>query len=419
MIKGPFASGNVATVGSLGAEYFTQDKLAVTQGRMANPRKADEFVMTAAAEKLTGWHVGQAVPMYFYSIANASENDFGTAKVKPAVRVTEHLVGTVVLSSQVVLDEVDRYPTLAIFTPALTDPLVAATGDYMDYNLKLDHGAQSVSVVEREIINALPKGTTYNFHVTSSVTQQVNRSIEPEAIALAVFGLIAALATLVIAGGLLARTLSSEADDFAALRALGANRQTVVAAALLGAMGAVIAGSVLALIVGVILSPIGPIGPVRAVYPNGGIGFDWTVLGVGLAFFILLLGGVAALLALRLSRRLTQRQPSAAVPVASRVATALAKAGFALSAVVGVRFALEPGKDRDAVPIRSALCGAALAVIIVVGDVDVRQQPLDAHLAPVALRLELEPGSHVRPGRAPAVRQTSLERPTGRVVVGR
>jgi ABC-type lipoprotein release transport system permease subunit len=366
LIQGPFASGDVAPVGSLGAEYFTQDKLAVTQGRMANPRKADEFVMTAAAEKLTGWHVGQAVPMYFYSIANANETDFGTAKVKPAVRITEHLVGTVVLGSEVVQDEVDRYPTLAIFTPALTDPLVAATDNYMQYNLKLDHGAKSVSVVEREIIKALPKGTTYNFHVTSNVAQQVNRSIEPEAIALAVFGLIAALAALVIAGGLLARTLSSEADDFAALRALGANRQTVVATALLGAMGAVVAGSVLALIVGVILSPIGPIGPVRAVYPDGGIGFDWTVLGAALAFFVLLLGGVAAVLALRLSRRLAQRQVLAVVPVASRVATALAKAGFALSAVVGVRFALEPGKDRDAVPIRSALCGAALAVIIVV-----------------------------------------------------
>ncbi len=365
-ITGPFASGDVATVGSLGAEFFSQDKVAVVQGRMANPRKKDEFVMTAAAEKLTGWHVGRAVPMNFYSIAHASQNNFGTAKVKPTYRITEHLVGTVVLNSQVVLDEVDRYPTLAIFTPALTDPLVAARGDYMEYNLKLVHGARSVSAVEREIINALPKGTTYNFHVTSSVTQQVNRSIEPEAIALGVFGLIAALATLVIAGGLLARALSNEADDFAVLRALGANRRTVVAAALLGAMGAVVAGSILAVIVGVVLSPIGPIGPVRAVYPHGGIGFDWTVLGAALAFFILCLGGVAAFVARRLSHRLEVRKMVFAVPVASRVATALAKTGLALSAVVGVRFALEPGKDRDAVPVRSALCGAALAVIIVV-----------------------------------------------------
>ena len=54
------------------------------------------------------------------------------------------------------------------------------------------------------------------------------------------------------------------------------------------------------------------------------------------------------------------------LPVASRLASILARAGLAPTAVVGVRFALEPGRDRDAVPIRSALCGAALAVIIVV-----------------------------------------------------
>ena len=143
----------------------------------------------------------------------------------------------------------------------------------------------------------------------------MNRSIEPEAIALAVFGLIAALAALVIVGGLLARTLSNEVDDFAVLRALGANPRTVAAAALLGAMGAVVAGSILAVIVGVALSPIGPIGPVRPVYPNGGVGFDWTVLGGAFAFFVLALGGVAAFLAQRKSHRFVERKRLVSVPV--------------------------------------------------------------------------------------------------------
>jgi ABC-type lipoprotein release transport system permease subunit len=367
LIKGPFATGDVATVGSVGAEFFRQDKVAVIQGRMANPRKADEFVATAAAERLSGWHVGQAIPMLFYSIAQASQNDFGVGtKVKPTLRITEHLVGTVVLNSQVVLDEVDRYPTFMIFTPAITDPLVAPSGNYMEYYLRLDHGANSVSKVEREIIKALPKGTTYDFHVTSTATQQVNRSIEPEAIALGVFGLIAALAALVIAGGLLARTLSSDEGDFGVLRALGASPRTVAAAGLVGTLGAVIAGAVLAVIVGIVLSPIGPIGPVRSFYPHGGIGFDWTVLGIAFTYFVLAIGGVATFLALRQSRRFAQRKRPFIAPAGSRVANVLARAGLALTAVVGVRFALEPGRDRDAVPVRSALVGAALAVTIVV-----------------------------------------------------
>jgi hypothetical protein len=365
-ITGPWASGDISTIGSLGAEYFRQDKLAVVQGRMANPRRTDEFVATASAERLAGWHVGQTVPMYFYTIPQANLPSFGTSKVKPTLRITEHLVGTVVINSQVVLDETDRFPTLAIFTPALTNPLVAPNGNYCGYFLQLDHGARSVSTVEREIIKALPKGTTYNFHVTSDVTQQVNRSIEPEAIALGVFGLIAALAALVIAGGLLARSLSNDDGDFAILRALGANSRTIAVAGLLGVTGAIIAGSVLATIVGVALSPIGPIGPVRPVYPHGGIGLDWTVLGSAFAFFVLVLGGVAAFLAQRQSRRLVKPRRPLDGSQGSRLARFLATSGLSPTAVVGVRFALEPGRDRDAVPVRSALVGAVFAVVIVV-----------------------------------------------------
>ncbi len=366
IVNGAIGHGLVSPFGSLGSEYFGQDRLAVIQGRMANPRKANEFVMTATAERLMGLHVGQKVPMVFYTIAQTSLPGWPSAKVPPKLRISEHLVGTVVLNSQVVLDQVDLYPAIMIFTPALTKPFVAANGNYINYNLQLQHGARSVSTVEREIIKALPKGTTYTFHVTSDVITQVNRSIEPIGIALSVFGLIAALAALVITGGLLARTLSNDDGDFEVLRALGAGPRTVTVTGVLGVASAVLAGSVLALIVGVALSPVGPIGPVRPVYPNGGIGFDGTVLGAAFAFFVLALGGVTVFLAQRHSRRLVVRKPTFATPVGSRLANVLARAGLAVTGVTGVRFALEPGKDRDAVPIRSALFGAAVAVTIVV-----------------------------------------------------
>jgi hypothetical protein len=365
-LTGAIGDGDVSPFGSLGAEYFRQDKLAVIQGRMANPRKANEFVMTAEGERLMGWHVGHTVTMYFYTIPQTFLPGWSTAKVKPALRITEHLVGTVVLNSQVVLDQVDLYPAPMIFTPALAKPFVVANGNYIDYDLQLVHGARSVSTVEREIIKALPKGTTYTFHVTSDVVTQVNLSIEPVGIALSVFGLIAALAALVITAGLIARALSSDSGDFEVLRALGAGPRTVAITGVLGVMSAVVAGSILAIVVGVALSPIGPIGPVRPVYPDGGIGFDWTVLGGAFAFFVLALGGAATFLAQRHSRRFAVRKQPFAAPVGSRLANVLARAGLALTGVTGVRFALEPGKDRDAVPIRSALVGAALAVTIVV-----------------------------------------------------
>jgi hypothetical protein len=86
----------------------------------------------------------------------------------------------------VVLDEVDRFPALVLFTPAFTRPFSAGM-IYGQYGLKLRDGARGVPAVQREIIAALPRGTTYSFHVTSVVQGQVDRTVKPEAIALAVF----------------------------------------------------------------------------------------------------------------------------------------------------------------------------------------------------------------------------------------
>ena len=49
--------------------------------------------------------------------------------------------------------------------------------------------------------------------------------------------------------------------------------------------------------------------------------------------------------------------------------TAAARAGLPPPAITGVRFALEPGVGRSAVPVRSAILGAILAVTVVVATV--------------------------------------------------
>jgi hypothetical protein len=360
-----FATGDVVPIGSLNGEYFNLDKATVVEGRMANPRRANEFVLTTVAARLLGWHVGQSIPMYFYTTAQANLPGIGTAKVKPTLRLTMHLVGTVVFNDEVVLDEVDRYPTFMLFTPKLTRQFAATGMDYDDYALQLQHGSRDVPAVEREIIAALPKGTTYQFHVTSVVTGQVDRSIEPEVIALGIFGLIMLLATLIIAGGLVARVLHSEENDMETIRALGGSPAMIMSARLLGVLGAILAGALLAAGVAIVISPLSPIGPVRAVYPDRGISFDWSVLGLGFVALAVVLGVLAFVRARRRSRDLQANLTSAAIPVSSRAARFATNVGLPLTAVVGLRFALEPGRRRDAAPVRSALFGAVVAVTIV------------------------------------------------------
>jgi ABC-type antimicrobial peptide transport system permease subunit len=358
--------GSVTGTGSVTDEYFTEDKVAVLAGRMAEPGKADEFVADTEAEHLMGWHLGESVRMYFYTDAQASLSDFGTNKVKPRVSLTMHLVGTIVRNTEVLLDQADRKPDLMIFTPALTHEIVNNKLHYNLYSLQLDHGVRDLSAVQREIISILPRGTTYSFNVTSVIAGEVNRSIEPESIALGVFGLIALLVALVIAAGLLARTLRGESDDLDVMRALGASPVMTSFASLLGLLASILMGGFLAVGVAVALSPLSPIGPVRAVYPDRGFAFDTPVLIYGFLFLVVALVAMTLLFTRRRVRQQYDRRRLALPSSRSRVGRLAADLGLPVTAVVGVRFAFEPGRDRDAVPVRSALVGSILAVAIVV-----------------------------------------------------
>jgi len=48
------AAQGIAPVGSLDGELFDQDRVVIAQGRMADPRRADEFVIDTATAKLFG-----------------------------------------------------------------------------------------------------------------------------------------------------------------------------------------------------------------------------------------------------------------------------------------------------------------------------------------------------------------------------
>ncbi|MGO8724140.1 MAG: FtsX-like permease family protein [Acidimicrobiales bacterium] len=358
-------AGTVVPLGSINGEYFDQDRVTVTRGHMADPRRVDECVATAQALSMLGWHVGEVVPMGFYTIAQSDLPDFGTAKVKPRLRVEMRITGTVVFNNEVVLDEVDRYPTWVLFTPALTDMFDAGTM-YRSYALKLKDGAAGVSAVEREIIAALPRGTTYTFHVTSVVEGQVDRTVKPESIALGVFGAIALLAAMLIALQMIARQLQARKEDNEVLRALGAARAMAVGDGLIGLLGAVVIGSLLAVGVAVGLSPLSPLGPVRPVYPDPGLAFDPLVLGFGLLVLIGLLGAATVALAYRSALGPSRGEDSTRAARAWGLTRFAADVGAPVSAIAGARFALEPGRGRTAVPVRSVLFGTALAVLIVV-----------------------------------------------------
>ena len=175
---------------------------------------------------------------------------------------------------------------------------------------------------------------------------------------------MAALAALVISGQVISRLIRRNAEEAAVVRALGAGPAMVMADGLLGVVGAVLRGSLLAVAVAVALSPLSPIGPVRPVYPDIGVAFDWTVLGFGLLLFVVVLTAAALVVAYRVApHRLAPGRIRRSRPRVEggrlRRPPAERRAGHPLGAGRAARHATRA-------PVRSALLGAVVAVTVIV-----------------------------------------------------
>ena len=357
------ANDNV--LGSINGIFFDQDRVSVVQGRMADPRRADEIMMTAAAEHMLRLHIGETAAWGTYTNAQSNGPANGPPP-KPALRERLTLVGTVVLNNSVVEDDIDaNSATSIILTPALTRQLAGCCSGFAFTYLQLDYGARDVPTVEAEIEHVVPATLPYDFYDASLDVTKAQSAIKPEAIALGVFGLIAGLAALLIAGQVIGRQLGFWAHEERTLRAIGADPAMTAGDGLFGIMAAVALGALAAGAVAVALSPLAPLGPVRPYYPDPGVAFDWTVLGLGMLTLVVVLGALAVVLALQRAPhragawRTRLRRPS-------RVAGAASSAGLPVSAVTGIRFALEPGAEDDAVPVRSAILGATLTIAVVI-----------------------------------------------------
>ena len=352
-------ASTVFMIASPDGEFRGQDRLGVVHGRMARPSDANEAVMNASAARQVGVHVGEVMHLGLF-----------TSHTSPArLRFNVKLVGIVVFNNQVVQDDIDAAYGFVVLTPALlreatrvAPSAVSPAGN----GLQLDHGARDVSTVERELVGLFPRGAAYEFHATGPVVTQVESAIKPESIALGAFGVIAALVALMITAQAVSRQLRSADDDRQMLRALGASPAVTTADGLIGVIGSIVAGSLLAVAVAVALSALTPLGPVKAVYTDSGVAFDRSVLGLGFAGLVLVLSAFAFVIAYRHAPHRLARRGQLIRARGSRAARAAANAGVPTPAVTGIRFAFEPGTGRAAVPVRSALVGTMLAVALVV-----------------------------------------------------
>jgi ABC-type antimicrobial peptide transport system permease subunit len=340
----------------------TLDRPQVLQGRLADPNRPGEVVINRPAAAQLGLHVGSKAAIGFETDAQADDNysgtDFKVAKLT--------VVGIIETSDQIIEDQVDTLGSgVVLFSRALTRQL---DGDYATFSgveLQVKGGSANVSRVVAEASRLIPKGlsSSTGASFTSTHVALAQRTLRPLALALEVFGVLAGLAALLIGAQALLRQLRIGATERSVLRSLGTSPAMTLGDGLSGLLAATVAGTVLAVGVAVLLSPIGPIGPVRPVYPTPGFTADWPVLGAGA---LVLLVGVSAIATVAAVREAPERSHGRRRVRAREagVVTAAANAGMSVPAVTGLRFAVEPGTGRNAVPVRSAIVGTVLAGLI-------------------------------------------------------
>jgi FtsX-like permease family len=355
-----------ATVGGLD---YTEDRLAVIEGRLPDPRRADEFVVDQTTAKALHYHVGEKIPMGWVTNRQSTSGNFTPNSTIPVgQRVQARLVGIVGQQATTLFRDQDdaNGNAVMLFSPALTNKLLACCSNDMLSALSLQDGDRYLSSTESAVRELLPRGLPFVYVQLASVQATANETLRPEAIALGVFGGIAGFATLLVAGQVVSRRIRLRATDLDIVRALGADRSMILADDLVGTLAAVLVGSLLAGLVALGLSPLAPLGPVRP-FLGASVHADWAVIGFGVAGLLVALAVIAVVAAFI---SLPDRSRAGAAPVASSwAATGAIRAGMPPAAVTGVRFALEPGAGRTAVPVRSAIVGAILAVIVVVATV--------------------------------------------------
>ncbi len=349
-VAGRSLDGNVLLVSSVDGLLFNQDRLAITSGRMADPSRANEVMVTQSAAAALGLHIGQTVTVSI---------DRGSA---PARRLALKVVGIGLLNREVVQDQIAKFPTYIVGTPALARSLASDAKTLIYLGVQVRGGPANIAAVERRW-NSTERYFT-DFQVTSQLQAEAEQTIRPEALALGAFGAIAALAALFLGIQVIARQLGAREQDLVVMRAVGADSMTTGLDGLPGIFGSIVVGSALAVGVALAMSPLFPIGPVRAVYPDPGVNADWTVLGAGFAVLVGVLGLGALVLAVLGAPHRVQRRSRAGVRRSSTVDLA-ARSGLPPSAIAGTTFAVDARSGRMAGPYRGAVLAAVIAMIVV------------------------------------------------------
>jgi hypothetical protein len=314
--------------------------------------------------------VGSVIRLGAYDKAAAQEFLRGTNRPPNGPVVAERVVGVVrgpvdLYTNQVMPGVTYESQYNITFTPAFVSAYgdrVASTGITLAFRLK---GGLARFGSFNDAVAKVTGGQAAVQPGSDDLTAAglARHATRLEALALLLFGILAAVLALAMAAQALGRTVQLDAVDGPTLRAIGMTRAQLVAvaairAAVVGGLGA--AGAV---VVAFLVSPHMPIGLARQAEVHPGYSVDGA-LSLGASAVI-----ITALTAWAAFARWRALRPGHVEDRPSRLADALNRAGAPASASLGIRMALEPGRGVTAVPARMVLISAVVAIGTVVATI--------------------------------------------------
>ena len=348
-----------------------QVRAIVLAGRFPVQSSADEVALNESGAQELHAHVGSVIRLAGYRPDQMDQVMNGT-DIPPDVVLGDVRVTGIIRLPTDLTDNLDAPSDVSyigqgdiIATAAFYRAHGAAVGQFTGISFQLTHGAAGLAAFQAGVKRVADRnGAQVELGDDSaSAGAFAQRGTTLEALALLLFGVIVALAVLVVIGQSLVRQAYSVAADFPALRALGAApRQLALAALAPGALVAA-AGMVLAVPGAYGLSVFMPIGLARRAEVSPGLSFDAAAVLGGAVALALLLACRVALAAPRAAR--AGVRGSHGGPAGARTAGLLTGRWLSPAAASGIRLAFQPGRGRAAVGVRQAIVGMAAALAAV------------------------------------------------------
>lgn len=347
----------------------TINRLKVLEGRMYEPRKAEEIVVGFGVARVIGLKVGSTFPLYDPEELAAAPPEFAEeAAAAAASNITLKVVGIVAgpgeFPPQYVGISGSLHMTPAFFARYGNEPASGDAGaERGTLFIRLKRGASDVPAF-RKAAAAVAPGQFDAFRTAQEMGSLTQRSFHFQALGLWLLAAFGAIATTLVLGQALARQAFLGSTEFATLRALGVGRPHLLLIGVVRAGIIALIGAGVAVLTALALSPVAPIGDARIAEPDPGLAFDATAIGVGAASLIVMALITSAFPAWRAAR--APGQAGTAEPDTrgrpSSVAVAAERTGMSAPVVAGARMALEAGRGRHAVPVRSTLAGVVVGI---------------------------------------------------------